>query len=171
MLKTIGMILILTASGTVGLGMARTVRRQQVQTVALIDALLRLRHELQYKMTPLPDAFAVLAETPNREVASFFSALSDRLQSSRICTVGYACRKAMAQTSGLQLTAGTRSALLSLFDALGRYDLEGNLQVLELALERLRAEARLIQSGSRARCRTYISLAVCTGLAIAVILV
>ena len=41
----------------------------------------------------------------------------------------------------------------------------------ELALERLRAEARLIQSGSRARCRTYISLAVCTGLAIAVILV
>ena len=43
--------------------------------------------------------------------------------------------------------------------------------IQELALERLRAEARLIQSGSRARCRTYISLAVCTGLAIAVILV
>ena len=67
--------------------------------------------------------------------------------------------------------AGTRSALLALFDALGRYDLEGNLQMLELALDRLRAEARLIQSGSRARCKTYISLAVCTGLAIAVILV
>ncbi len=154
-----------------GLGLARTVRRQQAQTVALIDALLRLRHELQYRLTPLPDAFAVLGGMPNREVAAFFSGMSDRLQSSRTCTVGYACRKAMERTSGLQLTAGTHSALLALFDALGRYDLEGNLQVLELALERLRAEARMIQSGSRARCRTYISLAVCTGLAIAVILV
>lgn len=154
-----------------GLGLARTVRRQQTQTVALIDALLRLRHELQYRLTPLPDAFAVLGGMPNREVAAFFSGMSERLQSSRTCTVGYACRKAMERTSGLQLTAGTHSALLALFDALGRYDLEGNLQVLELALERLRAEARMIQSGSRARCRTYISLAVCTGLAIAVILV
>ena len=171
MLKTIGMILILTASGTVGLGLARTVRRQQTQTVALIDALLRLRHELQYRLTPLPDAFAVLGGMPNREVAAFFSGMSERLQSSRTCTVGYACRKAMERTSGLQLTAGTHSALLALFDALDREDLEGNLQVLELALERLRAEARMIQSGSRARCRTYISLAVCTGLAIAVILV
>ena len=171
MLKTIGMILILMASGTVGFGMARTVRRQQVQTVVLIDALLRLRHELQYRLTPLPDAFAVLGEMPNREVAAFFSAMSARLQSGRTCTVGYACRRAMAQTGGLQLTAGTRSALLALFDALGRYDLEGNLQMLELALDRLRAEARTIKSGSRARCKTYISLAVCTGLAIAVILV
>ena len=130
MLKTIGMILILMASGTVGFGMARTVRRQQVQTVVLIDALLRLRHELQYRLTPLPDAFAVLGEMPNREVAAFFSAMSARLQSGRTCTVGYACRRAMAQTGGLQLTAGTRSALLALFDALGRYDLEGNLQML-----------------------------------------
>ena len=120
MLKTIGMILILMASGTVGFGMARTVRRQQVQTVVLIDALLRLRHELQYRLTPLPDAFAVLGEMPNREVAAFFSAMSTRLQSGRTCTVGYACRRAMAQTGGLQLTAGTRSALLALFDALGR---------------------------------------------------
>ena len=111
--------------------MARTVRRQQVQTVVLIDALLRLRHELQYRLTPLPDAFAVLGEMPNREVAAFFSAMSARLQSGRTCTVGYACRRAMAQTGGLQLTAGTRSALLALFDALGRYDLEGNLQMLE----------------------------------------
>ena len=171
MLKTIGMILILIASGTVGFGMARTVRRQQVQTVVLIDALLRLRHELQYRLTPLPDAFALLRVLPKREGAAFCSAMSARLQAARPCPDGYACRRAMAQTGGLQLTAGTRSALLALFDALGRYDLEGNLQMLELALDRLRAEARTIQSGSRARCKTYISLAVCTGLAIAVILV
>ena len=41
MLKLIGLSLILTASGAVGAGLAGTVRRQQAQTLALIDALLR----------------------------------------------------------------------------------------------------------------------------------
>ena len=154
-----------------GLGLARTVRRQQAQTLAFIDAVLRIRHELQYRLTPLPDVFLALQESREAAVAAFFSGLAGSLSAADTCTVGYACRRAMAQTGGLQLTAGTRSALLALFDALGRYDLEGNLQMLELALDRLRAEARTIQSGSRARCKTYISLAVCTGLAIAVILV
>ena len=31
------------------------------QTLALIDALLRIRHELQYRLTPLPELFAALA--------------------------------------------------------------------------------------------------------------
>ena len=54
MLKLIGLSLILAASGAVGAGLAGTVRRQQAQTLALIDALLRIRHELQYRLTPLP---------------------------------------------------------------------------------------------------------------------
>lgn len=52
MLKLIGLSLILAASGAVGAGLAGTVRRQQAQTLALIDALLRIRHELQYRLTP-----------------------------------------------------------------------------------------------------------------------
>ena len=171
MLKTIGMILILMASGTVGFGMARTVRRQQVQTVVLIDALLRLRHELQYRLTPLPDAFAVLGEMPNREVAAFFSAMSARLQSGRTCTVGYACRQALRRTEGLCIPAGVRTTLMSLFDTLGKYDLDGNLQALDLALGRLREEARQLQGSAAARCKTYVTLGVCTGLAVAVILI
>ena len=40
MLKLIGLSLILAASGAVGAGLAGTVKRQQAQTLALIDALL-----------------------------------------------------------------------------------------------------------------------------------
>ena len=63
MLKLIGLSLILTASSAMGLGLARTVRRQQAQTLALIDALLRIRHELQYRLTPLPEIFAALGSS------------------------------------------------------------------------------------------------------------
>ena len=55
-----------------GLGLARTVRRQQAQTLAFIDAVLRIRHELQYRLTPLPDVFLALQESREAAVAAFF---------------------------------------------------------------------------------------------------
>ena len=66
---------------------------------------------------------------------------------------------------------GVRTALMSLFDTLGKYDLDGNLQALDLALGRLREEARQLQGSAAARCKTYVTLGVCTGLAVAVILI
>ena len=137
-------------------------RRQQAQTLALIDALLRIRHELQYRLTPLPEIFAALGGSRNREIAEFFSRLAALLSSAQTCTVGYACRQALAQTRG---------TILSLFDSLGRYDLEGSVQALDLALSRLREEVKALQNSAAARCRTYLTLGVCTGLAAAVILI
>ena len=54
-----------------GLGLARTVRRQQAQTLAFIDAVLRIRHELQYRLTPLPDVFLALQESREAAVAAW----------------------------------------------------------------------------------------------------
>ena len=62
-----------------GLGLARTVRRQQAQTLAFIDAVLRIRHELQYRLTPLPDVFLALQESREAAVAAFFSGLAGSL--------------------------------------------------------------------------------------------
>ena len=58
-----------------------------------------------------------------------------------------------------------------LFDSLGKYDTEGSVQAIDLALSRLREEAKALQSGAAARCRTYLTLGICTGLAMAVILI
>ena len=60
---------------------------------------------------------------------------------------------------------------MSLFESLGKYDLEGSVQALDLALSRLREEAKTLQNGAAARCRTYLTLGICTGLAVAVILI
>lgn len=154
-----------------GLGLARTVRRQQAQTLAFIDAVLRIRHELQYRLTPLPDVFLALQESREAAVAAFFSGLAGSLSVADTCTVGYACRQALRRTEGLCIPAGVRTALMSLFDTLGKYDLDGNLQALDLALGRLREEARQLQGSATARCKTYVTLGVCTGLAVAVILI
>ena len=171
MLKLIGLSLILAVSGAVGAGLAGTVKRQQAQTLALIDALLRIRHELQYRLTPLPEIFSALGGGRNREIADFFSRFAAGLSSAQTCTVGYACRQALAQTHGLCLSGTARGTLLSLFGSLGKYDLDGSVQALDLALSRLREEAKTLQSGAAARCKTYLTLGICTGLAVAVILI
>lgn len=106
MLKLIGLSLILTASSAMGLGLARTVRRQQAQTLAFIDAVLRIRHELQYRLTPLPDVFLALQESREAAVAAFFSGLAGSLSAADTCTVGYACRQALRRTEGLCIPAG-----------------------------------------------------------------
>ncbi len=130
------MLWILTASGAVGAGLAGTVRRQQAQTLALIDALLRIRHELLYRLTPLPEIFTVLSGSRNREIADFFSQLASMLSSSmQACTVSYACRKAFAQTRGLCLSLRRRGhAPKSVRFARGKYDTEGSVQAIDLAL-------------------------------------
>ena len=115
--------------------------------------------------------FAALGGSRNREIAEFFSRLAALLSSAQTCTVGYACRQALAQTQGLSLSSAARGTILSLFDSLGRYDLEGSVQALDLALSRLREEAKALQNSAAARCRTYLTLGVCTGLAAAVILI
>ena len=79
--------------------------------------------------------------------------------------------QALAQTRGLSLSSAAWGTILSLFDSLGRYDLEGSVQALDLALSRLREEAKALQNSAAARCRTYLTLGVCTGLAAAVILI
>lgn len=170
MLKMIGLSMILAASSAMGLRLAATAKRQQTQTLALIDAILRLRHELQCSLTPLPQAFSLLSRSENREIGAFFGNIATRVQCADGCAVGFACRRALTKTAGLCLPEAARQALISLFDTLGKYDLEGNLQALDLALSRLREQARTLRDQVRGRCRTYLTLGVCTGLAVAVIL-
>lgn len=150
--------------------MARAVRAQQSQLRALIDALYTIRRELQYRLTPLPEVFAALSDGANVQIAALFASFSAQLRGAQTCTVGYAYRQALRKVRGLQISGQTHAALLVLFDSLGKYDLEGNLQLLSLTAEQLQAELRQTQAAAGARCKTYITLGVCTGLAAAVIL-
>lgn len=170
MLKLIGLSLILTASTVAGLRLAAVVKRQQTQTLALIDAVLRIRHELQCRLTPLPEIFCALQAGRETAISAFFTELSQTLAAGSGCTVSYACRRALTKTQGLCLPAAVRQTLLSLFDTLGLYDLEGNLQVLDLALTRLREQAAALRAEAPGRCRSFVTLGVCTGLAVAVVL-
>ena len=77
----------------------------------------------------------------------------------------------MEQTKALTLSARARQTLCTLAFSLGKFDVGGQLRAITLAQAHLRAELDELQSGSRARCRSYETIGVCAGLALAVLLV
>ncbi len=155
MLKMLGAACVIFSASAVGFGFSGNVRRQCAQLTALIEALTYLKSEMLYRRTPLPQALAKAAE---------------KLEESCMLSVHAAFRAALGMADGLVLSAQTRQALLSLSLSLGQLDLDGQERALELASERLSAQLRLLEQGRSARCRSYATIGICAGMALAVIL-
>ena len=53
---------------------------------------------------------------------------------------------------------------------MGRFDAAGQARSVALAADRLRLMLAELEAGKRARCRSYRTIGICAGLALAVIL-
>jgi len=171
MFKGFGMACIVLASSCVGFGFARSVRRQAAQLAQLITALEFMKSEIQYRMTPLPELFGQLARSPEPAVGGMFARCAGILRANRTSPPAAAFKRAMEEEKRLVLSPESRQTLTALGMALGRFDVEGQCRSIELAQRRLQAESDALEEKKRARCRSYETIGVCAGLAIAVILV
>ena len=149
MIKLLGTAMIVLGSGSAGFGFARAVRAQLRQLNALLAALEAMKGEIEYRLTPLPELFAALGEGTEPVTAAFFRGCAAMMEADRALPP--------------QLVLGRAFSL-------GKFDLGGQVRAIELAQERLRAELAEVQAGSRARCRSYETIGICAGLALAVIL-
>ena len=113
----------------------------------------------------------MLAEhSADAAVGSFFATAAEKLEENCTLSVHAAFRAALGMADGLVLSSQTRQALLSLSLSLGQLDLDGQERALALASERLSAQLRLLEQGRSARCRSYATIGICAGMALAVIL-
>ena len=170
MIKVLGVLLVTVGTAGAGFGFARAVRGQIRQMVALIAALEYLKSEMEYRLTPLPELFAELAQGEEAAAAAFFGRCAGSMREDRSASPQVVFRGAMEQTKELQWSRRTREAMMNLAFSLGRFDLGGQRRAIELAQERIGQELQEVQAGSRARCRSYETIGICAGLAVAVIL-
>jgi stage III sporulation protein AB len=171
MFKGMGLFCVVLAASWTGFGFARAVRRQAAQLRQLVTALEFMKSEIQYRMTPLPELFGQLAGSPDPAVGGLFGLCAGFLRHDRTCPPAAAFQKALGEERRLVLSGETRQTLLALGLALGRFDVEGQCRSIELAERRLQKESDELEAKKRARCRSYETLGICAGLAIAVILV
>ena len=171
MIKLLGAALIVTASAAAGFGFARAICVQLRQMDALLGALEIMKSEMEYRLTPLGALCAALSYGDEPETAAFFGACAAQMEADRCLPPQLAIQRAMEQAQGLKWSARTRETVRNLAFSLGKFDLGGQVRAIELAQERLRAELAEVQAGSRARCRSYETIGICAGLALAVVLI
>lgn len=169
MLKILGIVLVVAASSAVGFGFAANVRAQAQQLLELTGALEYMKNEISYRLTPLPELFALLQRPNDKAVGAFFGRLAQQMTQNPAASVQGVFRDALQKTP-LALSQNARQTLLELSMSLGKFDAAGQVSAIELAASRLRQELQALESRRRERCRSYETIGVCAGLALAVIL-
>ncbi len=167
MIKWIGAILVVLGCGGVGFAMSLAHRRQERELWQLIGALDYMQCELQYRLTALPDLCRMTAAQCRGRLQTLFSALARELED-QICPDVFHCMIA-ALGAVPDLTDQTREALRSLGRTLGRFDLDGQVLGLENARQNCRMALEKLSANREVRLRSYQTLSLCAGAALAIL--
>ena len=168
-MKIIGAILIVAACGGFGFMVAAYHIREEKSLRLLIMLLDYMECELQYKMTPLPALCRQAADEGNSQIHKSFSYLAQELDnqvSPDVCR----CMSA-ALSKAKELPKYTHKAMLMLGHSLGRFDLAGQLKGLNFVKEQCGLELDKLCKNKDVRLRSYQTLSLCAGAAMAILLI
>lgn len=165
--KWIGAVLIIVGCGGVGFSVAAGHRKEEMLLRQLIRVLEYMECELQYRLTPLPE----LCRQAGREVGGvlreIFLNLSREMDwqtSPDVCS----CMTAAIKKSR-DMPTSLRRQLLQLGHMLGRFDLTGQLRGLQSVRENCEAELKKLEKNKDVRLRSYQTLGLCAGAALAIL--
>lgn len=169
-IRWLGMILIAGASVSVGFGAALRIRQTTTQLGQLANALEVMRCELEYAMTPLLQLCQVVAKTSKGAIHALFVNLGQALTQDETWDTSRAMRQAIAQTKTLCLPEDILFSLLEMGQTMGKFDLDGQLSMLEMTQKRIQACLERYQRDQAQRCRSYQALGLCAGAALIVLM-
>lgn len=168
MLRLMGAGCIVAGSGAFGFAMAAASRREERQLRQLLGALEFLSCELSYRLTPLPNLCRGAAEGRGGAVAEFFQRLAAELEKQAEPDAQSCVRSIQAR---MELPTSVRRILWELGQTLGRFDLPGQLRGLELSIRETEQALRIIREGAPERRRSWQTLGLCVGAALAILFV
>ena len=167
--RILGAILIVTGCGGFGFAITASYRKEETALRQLLAVLDYMQCELQYRLTPLPDLCHTAGTEHKNAVGAFFLALGEELESQISPDVG-SCVHAAGTRAGT-LPARVSKAFDILGTSLGRFDVEGQIRGLESVRAFVRSELELLASNRELRLRSYQTLSICAGAALAILFV
>ena len=166
--KWIGAMLVIAGCGAVGFSMASSHRRTELGLRHLMDALAYMESELSFRLTPLPDLCRLTGKAQKNGVGQAFLTLSQELESQispdvSACVHGMLCKA--------ELPKPIQEAFRQLGTSLGRFDLEGQLKGLGQVQDFCRRELGKLSRHREERLRSYQTLGLCAGAALAILFI
>ena len=147
--------------------MAAAHRREEKSLRQLIRALDFMGCELQYRLTPLPELCRCAAAESVGAVSHLLANLATELEAQVAPDAASCMNAALSKTKGLPQR--TRKNLMLLGSSLGQFDLQGQLTGLEAARKQCRRELDELSRDRDVRLRSYQTLGLCAGSALAIL--
>lgn len=168
-LKILGGILIVLGCGGFGFLFSIMHRKEVRYLRSTLSALLFLECELQYRLTPLSELCRKTAQICEGSLSKVFIALAEELEYQISPEVQSCMAAAIGRTK--DLPDQTKKVLLLLGRELGHFDLGGQikgLNAIQKEVQRLLAQSTDNQD---LRLRSYQTLGICVGAALAILFV
>ncbi len=167
--KIIGSLCVITSCGAFGFLLASQQRRCMGYLQNLIDTLDRMECELRYRATSLPQLCRVSVNNKFGKIQDIFHSLAEELESQ----ISPDPERCMAYVLGrnTDLDEVIRDALMDFGVNLGKFDLEGQLQGITQTRERCIDRLNTLRQNISQRHRSYQTLGLCAGAALAILFV
>ena len=168
-IKLIGAAFIICSCGLVGFKFSAACRAEEHDLRQLISALDYMVCELSYRRSALPDLCSLVGKERNGTVGRLFRNLAKELNT-QVAPDVQSCLAAAAATSGA-LSRKVQQAVCIMGSSLGRFDLDGQIQGLESVRTYCREQLNEMSKDRDIRLRSYQTLGLCAGAALAILFV
>lgn len=167
--KWIGAIFVIVGCGGFGFLVASASKREEKHLRELLESLEFMISELQYRMTPLPDLLMNAIPYTSGALLLVFSALSEELKGQIAPDAESCMRTVLDKNQSVPVLTGNMLRLLS--RSLGKFDLNGQISGLTLVKEACKENLQKLTKDRTGRLRSYRTLGVCAGIALAILLI
>jgi stage III sporulation protein AB len=161
--------MIVIGCGSCGFSIAAGKRKEEQMLCQLIRILQFMEAELRYRLTPLPDLCRLASCEVKGTLRVVFLNLYRELSWQKMPDAA-SCMSAAIQRTG-EVPGRIRRILIQFGQTLGRFDLEGQLQGIQSVRNRCEESLESIRKNRDERLRSYQTLGVCAGAALAIILI
>ena len=134
----------------------------------LLHGIQEMAWELKFRMTALPELCRIGAEAAGGPIREVLAELSGRLSRNEVEDISGSMNQILTCHD---LPGRVRRNLRQLGTSLGRFDLEGQLQGLELIKRQCRDDLRQLENGGPQRIRNYQTIALCAAAALAILFI
>lgn len=144
--------------------------RKEVNTLrAFISSLDYMECELKYRKSPLPALIKEMANETKGVLSKFYQVFANELEGQVCPSIDTCVRVAVTKIADLPIQ--TSQMVVRWGQSLGRFDLDGQL----LGLHAVRAEAQqklnILQANQDVRIKSYRTIGVCAGIAMAILFI
>lgn len=173
MLKLIGALIVVAASSVYGFYQAASYGRRLEQIKQLIYSLKRLKTDIQFGLTPLPDAFLHISTNTAQPFNQFFMRLSDRLlqATAEVAFIDIWEEELHEMWYETHLKEHHFEILMQLGTVLGTSDVVDQQQHLQTAIERFNLEEAVASEEQVKYASLWRSLGALLGVTLVILLV